>query len=130
VAALRGDLATARSLHEQSLSMAGVTGEKLNVVDSLEGLARVALLGDPDSASHRRAVQLLSAAELLRETSVLPLPAVARAEYDRLVERARSGLGEPAFADAWEEGRSLALDRVFDLAFQGSRPRAGMRDEG
>ena len=122
VAALRGDLAAAQSFHEQSLSRAGVTGETLNIVDSLEGLARVTLLGDPESRALEKAARLLGAAQRLREASELPLPAIARAEHDRLVEGFRCHLGAQAFAGAWEEGRSLPLADVFALASQGTRP--------
>jgi hypothetical protein len=77
------------------------------------GLRRLALLADAEGGAER-AVQLLGAAEALREASGSP-PA-ADADYEATLDRARQALGAAAFAEAWAEGRALAPHDVVELA--------------
>jgi hypothetical protein len=59
-------------------------------------------------------VQLLGAAEALREAS--GSPSAADADYEATLGRARQALGAAAFAEAWAEGRALAPHDVVELA--------------
>jgi ATP/maltotriose-dependent transcriptional regulator MalT len=118
VAALQGDYEVARRSHQESLTIAAATGEKQNIVDALEGFARVALHGVRAPELAARAARLLGAAEALREASELPVAPTAREEYDRTVQTACARLGEAAFAAAWGEGRRMTLEQVLADARQ------------
>jgi hypothetical protein len=45
-----------------------------------------------------------------------PLPPSERPDYDRGVAAVRAGLGEEAFAEAWEEGRKMTVEEAIQLA--------------
>ena len=109
----RGDLSAARSSYQESLALTEVLGEKLIASFDLEGLAVVAA----SQGELRWAAQLWGAAEALREASAIPLPPVDRAAYERAVQSARAQLGAPAFAAAWQEGRTMTPGQA--LAAQG-----------
>jgi DNA-binding CsgD family transcriptional regulator len=75
---------------------------------NLEGLAGVAT----SQGEFRWAAQLWGSAEALREATALPLPPVDRAGYEQAVHGARAQLGAPAFAAAWQEGRTMTPGKV------------------
>jgi predicted ATPase/class 3 adenylate cyclase/DNA-binding CsgD family transcriptional regulator len=111
VAAFEGDYARARALYEQCLAIVKqVVGWKPWTPFYLEGLAAVvAVQGELPWAA-----RLWGAAEALRDGMGTPIPPAYRADYVRSVAGARSQLGEQAFAAAWEKGRALTLEQVFD----------------
>src|SRR5207245_8123823 len=59
----------------------------------------------------RRAARLFGASEVLREEMGRPLPPSNRSRYDRDVASARREMADAAFAEAWQEGRSMPLQR-------------------
>ena len=65
-----------------------------------------------------RALRLVGAAEVLRETIGAPLPAAEQATLQRLLEPVRQTLGDTVSASAITEGRTLALDQAIDYALQ------------
>ena len=89
-------------------------GEKTNAALCLEELAAIA-------ASDDRLVQaarLWGAAEaLLKRIEVTALPyAPDRSLYQRQVAAARARLDEEMWADAWEEGRAMTIERAVAYA--------------
>jgi DNA-binding NarL/FixJ family response regulator len=58
------------------------------------------------------AVRLWGAAEELRETTGVPLPAIWLPDYEHSVAAARAALGEQAFSAHWAAGRTLPLEQV------------------
>jgi DNA-binding CsgD family transcriptional regulator len=74
---------------------------------TLEVLAEAALPGHPAVA-----VRLLGAEDALPETDNRGVPDNVAQSLARIMESARSRLGEPAFAIAWDEGTRLSLDEL------------------
>ncbi len=110
----QGDLVSARSLYEESLAVWHQLGHKQGIADSLVALAGVAV-----AQEHlRRAAKLFGAAEALRHIFDLPLSPSERAEYDRTLAAARAGLGEEAFATAWDEGQAMTLEQIIAYALE------------
>jgi predicted ATPase/DNA-binding CsgD family transcriptional regulator len=109
----RSDLRAARSRYVESLALAQELGEKWLIPFNLEGLAGVLAT----QGQLRWAAQLWGAAEALREGTAFPLPPVVRPIYEQAVATARVQLGEPAFAGAWQEGRTMTPEQA--LAAQG-----------
>ena len=108
----RGDLSFARTLYEESLTMARELGQRELISTGLEGLARViAAQGDPAQAA-----RLWGMAEALREALGAPLHPVERADYDPAVAAVRDQLGEEAFISTWQEGRLLPADQALKRA--------------
>ena len=88
-------------------------GEKFIASFDLEGLAGVAAA----QGELRWAAQLWGAAEALRAAMAVPLAPVDRADYEQAVRVTRAQLGAPAFAAAWQEGRTMTPGQA--LAAQG-----------
>ena len=108
VEASQGDLAAARTLYEQGLTIARERNYKDLLPICLEGLADVVgVQGEPAWAA-----QLWGAAEALREGMGVPISPVYRASYERAVTAARTELGEQAFAAAWAEGRTMTPEQA------------------
>jgi predicted ATPase/DNA-binding CsgD family transcriptional regulator len=99
----RGDLRAARSSYQESLALTEALNEKFIASFDLEGLAGVAA----SEGALRWAAQLWGAAEALREAIAVLLPPIDRASYEQAVQAARAQLGAPAFAAAWQEGRTM-----------------------
>jgi hypothetical protein len=98
----QGDPVLAAHLFAETIAIAQRIGVERIVLGAVAGLAGVALaLGQP-----RRAVRLLGAVEAARETSGAGRIGDAW-HAERILAAARTALPEPAFAAAWEEGRSL-----------------------
>ena len=112
VAMRRGDAVYARSAVDQSVRMARSSGRTIQPddIDAWAGLLR--LEGRAEDA-----VRLLGAAEARREALGMPLPPVYVAGHERLVAEVTAGLEPDSVAEAWSEGRQLAVEDVLDLAF-------------
>jgi len=114
VEASQGDLATARTLYEEGLTLVRERNYKVLLPSYLEDLAAVvAAQGDPVWAA-----RLWGAAETVREAMGTPIFPIYRADYEQAVATARTQLEEQAFATAWAEGRTLSLEQV--LAAEGT----------
>ena len=111
VLAAEGNLAAARAVYEESLILEMRVNAEYSILDiapALEGLAAVVVAqGEPAWAA-----RLLGRAEAQRETIGTPLPPRYRADYEKAVALARSGLDEPSFAAAWEEGRAMTMEQI------------------
>jgi predicted ATPase/DNA-binding CsgD family transcriptional regulator len=100
LAALQGDYATARLRYEEGLATALELGHMNLTASGLKGLGCVAAA----QGLHAWAAVLWGTAEPLRESRSV---AIAPGFYERMVVVVRSQLGEPAFAQAKAQGRSL-----------------------
>ncbi|HMD82060.1 MAG TPA: hypothetical protein VKE92_12165, partial [Anaerolineales bacterium] len=65
-----------------------------------------------------RAVQLMSAAEALREASSSARTPQEQIEYDREFAGLRAGMNEKMFDLLWEEGRSMTMEQAIELALE------------
>ena len=121
-----GDLAEARALYARSLALASRLQPAGRLALAVEGCAALALAeGDA-----RRAARLLGAAQAGREGLAAPLPP-EQAEVHAATRRgAREALGADAFAEAWSQGRAMALGEAADQALAGDGPAEGERNGG
>jgi non-specific serine/threonine protein kinase len=101
----QGDRTLAARLFAESVVTAHKIGTRRLVLGAVAGLAGVAL----DLQQPQRAARLLAAVELERESSGAGRIA-HRPQTERITTEVRARLGEPAFAAAWSEGRSMPFD--------------------
>jgi predicted ATPase/DNA-binding SARP family transcriptional activator len=102
MAADQGNEDAADAYYRESLAAYRSVHSPYGAAQALEGVARVA------GARQRleQAAQLYGAAAALREALGAPVPPADRAGHEQRVAAVRAGLGEAAFAAAWEEGRA------------------------
>lgn len=112
LAQLRGQGDRAAELLVESLTLSADLGDKRAIAYTLECFATLAVAQQrPD-----RALRLAGAASALRKAIHSPLSPAELDEFNRSVERARTGL-DPADADAcFRAGAALALDDAIDSA--------------
>jgi non-specific serine/threonine protein kinase len=87
-------------------------GDRLSVIESLEGLAGVAAA----TAAPRRAVQLWGAVDALRREIGSARSVHDSTAYERQVKAVRTMLTAAAFDQAWDEGRAMTLDGAVHYA--------------
>ncbi len=78
------------------------------------GLANVAEI----QKDYPRAVQLLAAAETVRDTFGVVLSPSQWAEYIQEWEALRAKLTEEDFKTSWERGKAMTLEEILSLASQ------------
>ena len=86
------------------------------MANCLAGLAGVMIATANHAAAVGRAVQLLGAAEALRDRLGVPLQVADRREWDRSTAAARAKLEEATVAAAWSQGRTLSLEQALTYA--------------
>jgi hypothetical protein len=112
----QGDNASARALHEETLTIYRELGDRRGIARSLVGLAYVAFA----LACPARAARIWAGAERLRETIGEKLPPSDCAGYNRRVAAARAAIGDgSAFDSAWQEGRAMTLEQAIEYALNG-----------
>jgi non-specific serine/threonine protein kinase len=102
VAAARGDLHGAAALHRAILPLKQALGDREGIICSLINLADLAV-GDGQLEG---AARWCGAAEAERERIGAILPSDERAMYAHAMAVGRAGMGEGAFDQAWQLGRS------------------------
>jgi hypothetical protein len=85
-------------------------GEKSAIIESVEGLARVASL----SGAAALAVRVFAATETHRQAIGIPLPSSYAKEHERFLTIARDTLDETNFKEAWNSGTTLTLDLAIE----------------
>jgi predicted ATPase/DNA-binding SARP family transcriptional activator/Tfp pilus assembly protein PilF len=108
-----GDRAEAKRRFAEAVTMQVETNDREGIATTLSLLAELSFA----DGWTRRAVRVLSAAQMLRdEVGVFPMNQLRRAEVD--VEALRARIGEDAFEEAWAGGRSLMLDEAVAYALE------------
>ena len=107
-----GEHDRAFDLFREGLSLCRESGAKMETIQMLEGLARVAVVQE----SHDRSARLLGAAEGLREEIGASLPPADHDQHEGTVTTLRAELGEELFAAAWAEGRAMSLEEAVEFA--------------
>jgi predicted ATPase/DNA-binding SARP family transcriptional activator len=116
----QGDVPGARSLLANALLLYRRENPPVHCVDAFERAAELTVTsGQPELAA-----RLLGAADAERERWDAPAP-VGQAEYDTFVHTIRGALGETAFTNAREAGRSLSVAQAVDLALGELDPASG-----
>ena len=128
VARARGDLASAVELDRRAVPPVGHLRAARTIAEWLEGLAATSVgLGD-----HERAAALLGAAARLRSTIGAPVPAGERAAVADVAARAKSALGDDAFARAESAGATAGtagVDGAVALAWRDMPGAAHLGDD-
>jgi predicted ATPase/class 3 adenylate cyclase len=114
VALLQGDHERAEAVHEECLVLCRDLGDRLTASESIEGLACTA--GAKGEAG--RASVLFGAAEALREAAGYQLAPRDRSLREPYLTAARSQVGEAAWSEAWEEGRSMQFEDAIVYALE------------
>ena len=110
VAESEGHHDEARRRYLESLGTLEESADRWGMVQVLDALARLSVVtGEPD-----RGARLHGAVEALCELTGAQVLAGERRRV--AVAAARRALGEPAFAEAWADGRALRLDQAVSLA--------------
>jgi predicted ATPase/DNA-binding CsgD family transcriptional regulator len=99
---LQGNVTQAAAAFQEGLALSEEIGNQARVGLHLMGLARVAAA----EGHYQRAARLLGAAETRYNIDV-NLNSFERAEYERLVQRIRTQLGDHLFAASSAEGRAM-----------------------
>jgi tetratricopeptide (TPR) repeat protein len=120
----QGDVGSASALLKESLTLRRAIGERLGIVECLEGLAMVAA----GTSQPTLAARLLGAADAGRQAMGTPLPPADRRWYETTIASARGALGEAGFAAAWAVGQHLTLDEAAAEEVTSEQERAGCGD--
>ena len=104
----------ARGRYEESLTIARELGDGRTIAYLLGDMGGLAAL----EGQAQRALQLVGAAEGLREDIGAPIPPADQAILDRLLEPARLALGAAVTASAMAEGRAMSLEEAIEYALQ------------
>jgi predicted ATPase/class 3 adenylate cyclase len=112
VARSQGNYAAARPLYVESLSIDRELGNRWHLAYTLEDIGVLAALqGQPE-----RALRLVAAADILRQTIGSPLPPSEKDKLDRILEPVRQTLEPSLTEQALADGRALALEQAIDYA--------------
>jgi hypothetical protein len=107
-----GKFPEAKNIYKETLRGWQNTGNRGAIANQLEAFAFLAIAEEEP----QRAVQLLGAAEAIREKVQAPMTDFEQIEYDQAVERLRSMLAETEFHWHWAEGRSMTMDEAIQFA--------------
>jgi predicted ATPase/DNA-binding CsgD family transcriptional regulator len=110
---MEGDLAGALKILKQSLSQLVEIGDKPSIADSLAALAII----ENEDGHPKRAARLFGAAEALSDTLDSMLD-IDREVYGKKLSAMREHLNQPELNQAWQEGRSMALDQIVEFVAQ------------
>jgi hypothetical protein len=122
VALRQDDHEGARCCHAEALEIRRDLGDRRGIAESMESFASL-LAAEADPV---RAVQLLAAADVLRERIHAPVAAARREELDRQIDALRDALGDTAFREEWSRARVADPDPLLDevLTQSGREPRS------
>ncbi len=112
IARRRNDYLQATTLFQEALAIASAVEDPVSSSYILEAIA-LTLLGQGQA---ERAMQLMGAAEALRQAINAPLPPAYQADYAPSLALARASLGDAAFAAAWGEGRAMSFKQAVAYA--------------
>jgi predicted ATPase/DNA-binding SARP family transcriptional activator len=112
----RNAIEKARTYYAESLTLLQALGDKEYIAVALEGFATLAAA----EQQWEQAARLWGAAEVLRQMISVPLPPGMRAEYEAQLLLVQSHLDERVFARAWQEGRTMSLERAAISAMEAS----------
>jgi class 3 adenylate cyclase/predicted ATPase len=109
----QGDYESARALYTESLTISRELGDKWLLCYLLEDIGVLATR----QKQSERALRLVEAAAVLRETINSPLPPADKDKLEQNLIAARQVLGDLA-ASIVAEGRGMSLEEAIDYAFQ------------
>jgi predicted ATPase/DNA-binding XRE family transcriptional regulator len=104
----QGDKPRAAVLYQQSLAEFQESHQGLDIIRYLEGVAGLA----GTAAQATRAIQLLGAADAVRQAIGAPLRADEQVDYERGLATVRPLLSETSFTAAWAGGQVLSSEQA------------------
>jgi predicted ATPase/DNA-binding SARP family transcriptional activator len=117
-ALLLGDAGRAEGYFRESLGLKVALADKEGIAWNLEGLAGVAgAAGETD-----RAARLFGAAQALRKSIGIPLPAPDQPMYERIVAQSRLAADPLRWESLWTEGAAMDTDQA--VAYASAPPGA------
>jgi non-specific serine/threonine protein kinase len=120
VALRQHDFREMKKLLGRSLAVRMETGDRGGIAWCLEKLAEA----DSLQSRFEQAAIIFGAAAALRAPVGSVMDAVDRPEYERVISRLRTELGEEAFAAAWTEGQAMKVEQAVDYALAEPEPAA------
>ncbi len=108
-----GDAQRAGVFLKESLALFRELGDSSGVALCVEGLAESALARGTLAA----AVTLLAASGAWRDANDFPVAPYDKADHERMLASARSGLNTRLFREAWAVGSAMSLEQAVDGAF-------------
>lgn len=118
IARFVGDYSQASTYYTESLTIKRKLKDRWGITYSLEGCAGVAVvLGNPE-----RAMCLLGAADVIRETLETPREPFLQADYDRTLDQASHLLDTKTLAVAQAQGRGMTWEQAVDYALEQKKP--------
>lgn len=123
VAEAQHDFATAANAYGESLKEFHRLGSNQDLMYELSGLARVAVAA---GRQHQGARLFGVAAARAAAFGALLIPPDEQRRNDQAVATARQSLGDTAYLDSWEDGRSLSIE---DIATDALAPANELRAE-
>jgi hypothetical protein len=107
-----GDDERAAALLREGLDLGRARGNAADVIEALEGLARVSAV----RGQMNEGVRLYGAAAMLREEIAMPQSPTELASTGPILNRLRDTLGPEGFASEWAAGRALPQQEAITLA--------------
>jgi non-specific serine/threonine protein kinase len=107
-----GDPARAVACFRESIELAQVRGNLGDVIDGMEGLARLAAV----TGQAEPATRLFGATAALRETLGAPMAPSDLSIFEPVLNGLRETLGEDGFVAAWAAGRQLSREEAVAAA--------------
>ena len=89
-------------------------GHRSAIAHQLECIAFVAKAQEQPE----KALQLLGAAEALRQRIEIDMTTLERAEYEKEIADLKAKMGEKEFTSLWSDGRSMTMDTAIELALK------------
>ena len=114
IAILQQDWDSALSRLKESVAVRKEIGDKGGLVWCLEKLGQVTF----QKENPEKAVKIFSAAESIRAALGSVMDPFDLPEYDRNIASLRNQLGEEKFNTAWNQGRTLTLEKAIALALE------------
>jgi predicted ATPase/transcriptional regulator with XRE-family HTH domain len=112
VALFRGDLAQARSIFEESLTLSLESGRQMRMMHTLYGLAAVLAA----KGQYQHAVVLWAAAESAHSALGNPRRPFRYDDYQTFIGKARNQLGPAVMSQAKAHGQAMALESAVQYA--------------
>lgn len=112
----QGNVASARNFFEQSMQHFKSTNEKIGIIFTAEGLARLALMQEQPA----QAACMLAWTDASRELIDNPRPSIEQADMDRDLAKIRAMLPAEAFDAAQARGRAMTMEQGMMYALQPS----------
>jgi len=111
---LEGEFTSAAELYARALPMLQELGDKDFICFALIGVSLI----EVNRRRFERTATLLAVTEATRQSISVVFRPAQQQLYDKAMIAAKLALGEQAFAQAWEEGRAMSIERAIEYALE------------